>query len=252
MAANEVGILGRQSGQEKDNSRRFLDLYRQNPLPEAEVLANLGLFIKRQTLTRMLFMHDLYRRIVDIPGVVMEFGCRWGQNLALFHSFRGIYDPFNSGRAIIGFDTFEGFAEVTPEDGGSQITHQGSFAVTPDYQNYLDQVLACHEQESPLSHIKKYELCKGDAGVEVPKYLERHPETIIALAYFDMDVYKPTKTCLEAIRPYLTKGSVLGFDELNYTVFPGETQALREVLGLDRFALKRSPHGGGESYLVIE
>ena len=25
----------------------------------------------------------------------MEFGVRWGQNLALFESFRGIYEPYN-------------------------------------------------------------------------------------------------------------------------------------------------------------
>lgn len=53
--------------------------------------------------------------------------------------------------------------------------------------------------------------------------------------------------------PHLTRGSVLGFDELNCGEFPGETVAVREVLGLDRVALRR-PAGTGPglpAYLEI-
>ena len=39
----------------------------------------------------------------------MEFGVRWGQNLITLNNLRGIYEPFNHSRKIIGFDTFEGF-----------------------------------------------------------------------------------------------------------------------------------------------
>jgi hypothetical protein len=74
----------------------------------------------------------------------------------------------------------------------------------------------------------------------------------VALAYFDMEVYEPTKKCFEAIRSHLTKGSVIGFDELNLHDLPGETQALKEVLGLDRYRIQRSPHGSVASYLVVE
>ena len=74
----------------------------------------------------------------------------------------------------------------------------------------------------------------------------------MALAYFDFDIYKPTHDCLEAILPYLTKGSVLAFDELNTPQFPGETIAVREVLGLSRYAIKRDPSNPLTSYLVIE
>ena len=55
---------------------------------------NLGLFLTPQALSRILFMDFLYRQILDIQGVVIELGCRWGQNLSLFSSLRGIYEPF--------------------------------------------------------------------------------------------------------------------------------------------------------------
>jgi hypothetical protein len=38
----------------------------------------------------------------------------------------------------------------------------GDFAVTKGYENYLEQILAYNENESPLGHIKKFELVKGD------------------------------------------------------------------------------------------
>ena len=36
----------------------------------------------------MLFMDHIYRQIVDVMGVVMEFGTRWGPNLAQFSALR--------------------------------------------------------------------------------------------------------------------------------------------------------------------
>ncbi len=111
-------------------------------------------------------------------------------------------------------------------------------------------MLEYHEQESPIAHIKKHQLVKGDASKTVPDYLDAHPETIVALAYFDFDIYEPTKACLERIIPHLTKGSVLAFDELNYATFPGETVALREVLGTNALRLRRSPFSGYQSFAV--
>ncbi len=95
-------------------------------------------------------------------------------------------------------------------------------------------------------------MVKGDATVTLEKYLKEHPETIIAFAYFDFDVYEPTKKCLELIKPYLTKGSIIGFDELNDPQFPGETVAVRETLGLQNVRIQRSKYSGIQSYIVID
>jgi hypothetical protein len=95
-------------------------------------------------------------------------------------------------------------------------------------------------------------LIEGDATVEIDPYLKSHPETIIALAYFDFDVYEPTKKCLEAIRPHLTKGSVIGFDELNDPDSPGETMALMEAIGLNNIRLLRHRFTSRVSYFVME
>jgi hypothetical protein len=128
----------------------------------------------------------------------------------------------------------------------------GDYSVTEHYEDYLSSVLNYHESESPISHKKKYELVVGDVTHTCGEYFEQRPETIVALAYFDLDLYEPTRACLEAIGPHLTKGTVIGFDELNCSEFAGETMALRETLGLQRYPIRRSPHNPLCSYLVVE
>lgn len=248
----EINVIGNSTENEYKKRDEFYDLFKNTPIPRNEILQNLGLYINRQSLSRMLFMNELYKRIVDVHGIVIEFGVRWGQNLALFESFRGIYEPYNYNRKIVGFDTFEGFKSLDKNDGESEIITEGAYAVTENYEDYLEKILEYQESESPIANIKKYELVKGDATKTIHDYLDRNPQTIIALAYFDFDIYKPTKECLEAIRPYLTKGSVIGFDELNYNRFPGETVAFREVFGLDKYKIRRSNMSPLQSYIVIE
>jgi len=246
--------IGYESSQdERQGRQQFLHLFKENPIPDTELLSNLGLYTRRQVVARALYMNDLYQKILQVPGVIMEFGCRWGQNLAWFISLRGIYEPFNQGRKIVGFDTFEGFTGIDEKDGAADIVTKGAYGVTSGYEDHLAKVLEYHESEAPMSHKKKFEIVKGDASEEVEKYLYKNPETVIALAYFDFDLYRPTKKCLEVIQGHLTKGSILAFDELHLREFPGETLALKEALGLDKYRLKRSHFSGAyQAYLVVE
>ena len=251
MTDTKMAIKTYSSSAETKNREKLLECLRDSPIPDDQLLANLGLFLESKNLARILFMDFLFRQIVDVQGVVMEFGTRWGQNLALFEALRGIYDPFNRHRKIVGFDTFEGFPNVSRKDGESEMMQVGQLAVTEGYESYLSRVLHAHEALNPLSHITKFDLRAGDASVELTRYLEQAPETVVALAYFDFDLYEPTKACLELLRPRLTMGSVVAFDELNDPDSPGETLALMETFGLNQVRLKRFPYASRVSYFVL-
>ena len=69
--------------------------------------------LKRQSLSRILYHDFLYQKIVNVPGVICEFGVQWGATLAQLINLRGIHEPFNHSRKVYGFDTFEGFPEVS-------------------------------------------------------------------------------------------------------------------------------------------
>ncbi len=228
-------------------------LLRNAPIPVSELAENSGLFVSPRTIKRMFFFDEIYREALPVHGVVMQFGLRWGRDLATLHSLRTIYEPFNATRLILGFDTFEGFPSVHERDGRAEMIEPGILAVSEGYEGFLRQVFDQRQVLDPLPQVHRFDLFKGDAPVRLQEYLEKHPETIIALAHFDMDLYEPTKRCLEIMRPFMTKGTVLAFDELVSSVSPGETVALREVFGLDRIQVRRSPaYSGHGSYVVME
>ena len=252
MKSEDIKAKWNASAAELDNRKKLFKLFKDSPIPENELLMNLPLYIRRQDMSQIIFMNELYRKIINVHGIIAEFGIRWGRNLCMFESFRGMYEPYNHNRKIVGFDTFQGFPSIDKKDGKSDMMSVGAYNVTEEYEKYLKQILDCHEQESPIPHIKKYQLIKGDSVIKIKEYLEQNPETIIALAYFDFDIYEPTKKCLEAIKGHLTKGSVIGFDQLNNHDYPGETLALKEVFGIGAYEITRNPLSPTQSYIVIK
>jgi hypothetical protein len=179
----------------------------------------------------------------------MEFGVRWGGNLALYESFRGIYEPFNYNRKIVGFDTFESFPSLDEKDGNHSLDEM---ALTDNYNEYLEELLQCHESLSPLGHIKKFELIKGDVCQTLPDYLQKHPETVIALAFCDLDIYEGTKAALTAIKDRMPKGGIIVLDEINHVDWPGETIALDETYGIKNIRLQHSKYSPNAAYFVVE
>jgi len=252
MTNHQDTVRLRASDTEVEAYQNLARQLREAPIPPNQLLAHLPLFLTRSSLAHVLFMNDLYRQALTVHGDILEFGTRWGRNLALFLSLRNIHEPHNYTRRVVGFDTFEGFASLSAEDGADTILKAGNLAVTDDWQAGLDQLMASHEALAPRPTLKRYELVKGDVVETFPAWLEQHPESLVALAYFDMDIYKPTREALQALLPRLTRGSVIGFDELCLQAFPGETVALREVFDLSRHRLIRSPYSGNQSYIVYE
>jgi Macrocin-O-methyltransferase (TylF) len=248
----DTKLQSRASPEQRGAREKLRDLYTSTPIPTDQLLVNLGLYMRSSVLAKLLYVNELYQLILDLPGVVMEFGVWWGQNLALVESLRAVYEPYNHMRKVIGFDTFTGYPEVSSEDGSHELAAAGQYAVGEGYIDHLRAVLDYHEEENVMAHVPKYELVAGDATKSIGDYLERNPHTLIALAYFDMQLYEPTRACLEAIRPHLVRGAVVALDELGSDEFPGETRALRETLGIDRYQLRRSRFLPDRTYLVID
>ena len=211
---------------------------------------NIQVLLKRQVLSRIIHYYEIYKHIVPVTGSILEFGVQWGATLATLMSLRGMLEPFNHARRIVGFDTFEGFASVTAED--LHYAKSGQYTVEKGYEIKLEQILSMHEELAPISHVRKFELIKGDACETVPAYIANNPHLVVACAIFDFDIYKPTKIALESVITRLTRGSVLVFDELNCKQFPGETQALLETVGLNKLRLQNNPHQPYTSFAIFE
>jgi hypothetical protein len=220
---------------------KLIKMFRDCELPDDELMTQLGLFIRSSYLVKFLVLNDLYNRIQNLPGDIIEFGTRFGHNLIVFENLRSIYEPFNKTRKIIGFDTFQGYKGVTSLDSKSDIFSEQGYSTPDNYKDYLEQLLIIHEQCNVLGHINGgHRLIDGDVCETAPEYFKQYPETIVSLAYFDMGLYKPTKVALESIKLHLIPGSLILLDEFTWAESPGEAIAFKEVFGNSGYRIEKS------------
>lgn len=210
---------------------RLARLLAESPIGVEDLVDTMALYLRRRPLGDILAMDELYRMAMNIPGAMMEFGVLQGRHLAILAELREIYEPHNVHREIVGFDTFTGFTGAVDVDKRDLSEIPDKFALPPSFPEHLRAVLDARTSDG--SGKSPVRLVGGDASKTVREFLNANEHTIIALAYFDIDLYVPTRDVIAAIRKYLTRGSILAFDELAHKGWPGETAALRDVLGLD-------------------
>lgn len=240
------------SAQQLAHRELLYQIFKDRPMPDDQLLISLGLFMRSSALAKILFVNEAYQLILNQPGIIVEFGTCWGQNLVMFENLRAIYEPFNQSRRVIGFDTFQGYPKISDKDRGSETIKIGGYKVAENYCEYLDNLIDYHEKNNVLAAIKKHELVKGDVSKTAPAYFAKNDDTIVALAYFDMALYEPTKAALEAIKSSLVPGSVVMLDELNNQNYPGETRAFKEAFKNMKYRVKKSQLMTDRTFIIIE
>lgn len=217
-----------------------------------EDLANFPVYTKRQDLTRFLVRHELFKKVLEVHGSIVECGVRAGGGLMSWLHFSSIYEPYNHNRKVIGFDTFEGFPSVSEEDGKAEGVKVGGMGVPLDTYRTLKGWIEVHDRDRPLGHVPKVELVKGNACQTIPQFCRENRHIIISLLYLDFDIYAPTKKALFELAGRIPEGGIIAFDELNVKEWPGETQAFveSELGALGYGSLKRFPWQSTVSYTV--
>lgn len=216
-------------------------------------LKNFSKYVPRQLLTRFISRYEMFKKVLNVNGSVVECGVFMGGGLMSWAQISAILEPVNWTRQIIGFDTFEGFPSLAEQDtrtSQSQFAHIGGLAMD-SYQD-LQNAVALYDQNRNLGHLQKVQLVKGDATKTIPEYIHQNPHTIISLLYLDFDIYEPTKVALEHFLPRMPKGAIVAFDELNAPTWPGETEAVLEVVGIKNLRLQRFEFDTLVSYAVLE
>jgi hypothetical protein len=190
---------------------------------------------------------------LNIPGSIVECGCFQGGGTMTFAQLSAIYEPYNHTRKIISFDTFSGFPDISIKDQNDRRTYSsGDLCVFKGVEDEIIESVGLFDKNRPLSHIPKIELVKGDATQTIPQYIEENPHIVISMVYFDFDIYEPTYIGLKMLTERMPKGAVLAFDELNTKVFPGETIALLETIGIRNIRLKKTIFDPYISYAILE
>jgi hypothetical protein len=208
-------------------------------------LRNFSRFVPRQALSTFLAKREIFQRIVNIHGNIIECGVFMGGGLFTWTQLSSIYEPLNHTRRVIGFDSFDGFPSVSsldkPEEQLDENFHKEVGTYRFEHKGELLESCRIHDLNRPVGHIPKVELVQGDANLTMPQYLNDNPQLVVALLYLDFDIYEPTKTALTTFLSRMPKGAVIAFDELNQKQWPGETLAVLETVGIRNLKIERVP-----------
>ncbi len=251
-----------QTGELKPNQSKLNDLffeeqekyYAESVGSNVLKLENFTKYVSRESITRFLARNEVFKIQKNIHGSILDFGVRRGASLMTWAHLSAIYEPVNYTREIIGFDTFTGFPEVDGEhDMGNcrDVITRGALSVEGDMKNDIQRAITLHDSTRFLGHMEKTRLVEGDILETLPRFLDENRHIVVSLLHVDVDIYAPTKCILETVLPRMPKGAVILFDEINMKIFPGETVALSEIIGIENLKINRFDFCPNISYAVL-
>ena len=258
-AKNAMSGMIRETARHNSANLRSLEEYErywnESPGSNNVKLENFTKYVPRESITKFLTRNEVFLKQLHVNGSVVELGVARGASLMAWVQLSAIYEPVNYLREIVGFDTFGGFPSVHEKDLQTQTrsehTRVGGFSIEPEAQQDIERAAALLDMTRFLGHIPKVKLVRGDVCVTLPRYLDENPHLVVSLLHLDLDLYEPTRLALELLLPRMPKGAVVLFDELNMRIFPGETRAAMEAVGLPNLRLQRFPYATCMSYAVI-
>jgi hypothetical protein len=231
----------RHSGKDINSYELTEQAFNNASIPVIDKLESFARFSTKRSLARFLVKHEIFKRILNVNGNIVECGVFNGAGLFTWAQLSNIYEPSNHTRKIIGFDTFSGFPDVAESKDNTGVLHSKKGDLKGSTYDQIMMSVEKYNAERHLSHIPNVHLVSGDFMETSTAYLEKNKHTLVALLYLDFDLYEPTKKALEVFLPRMPKGSIVAFDELNCESFPGETLAMLEMLNIGSHSLERSP-----------
>ncbi len=241
-----------QSSADRAQFERVEEVFNSSAGTLSERIDGFPKFASRQSIGKFLARYEIFKKILHVNGSIVECGVLHGAGLLTFAKLSSLFEPSNHVRKVIGFDTFEGFPTIHEKDTkGGDSSHFSVGGLTGSAMDDVANAVALYDLNRPIAHIPKVELVKGDLCETAPRYLEENPHLVVSLLYLDVDLYEPTAVALRTFVPRMPRGAVIVFDELNAKMFPGETRAVDEVLGLKNLKIERFPFDSYVSYCVL-
>lgn len=235
---------------EWDAVRKYAQVFESSREPLATRLSNFSKYVRRQDMTRLLARYEIFKKVLPVKGSIIECGVYHGFGLMAWANFSAILEPTNLTRRIYGFDSFAGFPRISDRDRGTRIPTRRELAA--DSYDELLRLIRIYDENRYLGHVGKVELIRGDASKTIPEFVKQHSHLVVSLLFLDFDLYDPTRIAIETFLPRMPKGAVIAFDELDNPMWPGETLALLETVGINSLHIKRCDFDPYIGYAIME
>jgi len=207
-------------------------LYEATELSTFDMFRSFPVFTPRFNLARFLAHYELFKTILNVPGVIVDLGVYRGASAFTWAKLCEIFCPTDIWKLVYGFDTFEGFPRISTADGPASRKHgrlKGGYSGGRSVERDLALAQEAMNHDRHLRHIDRIRLIKGDVARTIPRFIREKGHGLkIALMNLDVDLYAPTKVALERFVPRMARGGIIVLDEYGSTVFGGESKAVDE------------------------
>lgn len=250
-----VDDLARRHENERLQKDLLESLFEGTSLSPFDMFRNFPVFTPRYNMARFLAHYELFKKMYERPGVIVDVGVFRGASTFTFAKLSEIFCPTDVRKVVYGFDTFAGFPSVAPEDGGDapEIDRsQGGFKGGSTILRDLDLARRAMNADKHLGHIERVKLVEGDIRATIPRFVEQEGAGLrVALLNIDCDLYEPTKVALEHFVPLMVHGGIIILDEYALVTFGGESKAIDEYWqntfgkkpNIQKFAWHSAPSG---------
>lgn len=235
-------------------------LYRETELSVFEMFRNFPVFTPRFNLARFLAHYELFKRVVTLPGVIVDLGVYRGASTFTWAKLCEIFCPTDVKKVVYGFDTFEGFPSLGEEDGPQDAGREivpGGYAAGETVLRDLARAQEAMNCDKHIRHLDRIELIRGDVERTVPAFVAAKGSGLkVALLNLDLDLYAPTKTALEHFVPRMVRGGIVILDEYAVDAFGGESKAVddyfRDRFGKGAAIRKLTWHSNPSGYIEVD
>lgn len=245
---------------EKLQKEALEKLYEDTELTAFEMFRNFPVFTPRFNIARFLSHYELFKKISDLPGVIIDLGVYRGASTFTWAKFCEIFCPTDVRKVVYGFDTFEGFPSLAKEDGGGnseQDRKVGGYFGGSSIEKDLDLAQKAMNYDKHIRHLNRIEFIKGDVVKTIPEFVATKGNGLrVALLNLDVDLYEPTRVALEHFVPLMVRGGIIIADEYAVDTFGGESKAIDEyfqkTFGLKPKIKKFPWHSNPSGYIEVD
>ena len=217
---------------EKLQKKLLEELYETTHLSVFEMFRNFPVFTPRFNIARFLAHYELFKKVVELPGVIIDLGVYRGASTFTWAKLCEIFCPTDVRKVVYGFDTFEGFPSLSKEDGFENVEQDlrpGGYFGGVSIERDLDLAKQAMNHDRHLRHLNRIELIKGNIIDTIPEFVASRGNGLkVALLNFDLDLYEPTKVALEYFVPQMIQSGIIILDEYAVDTFGGESKAVDE------------------------
>tara|TARA_A100001011_G_scaffold398218_1_gene501826 strand:+ start:90 stop:773 length:684 start_codon:yes stop_codon:yes gene_type:complete len=197
----------------KDKYKNIVKLKKKFNFTDFDLITNYGLFSGDTNLFKTLIIFDLIKQTSKVKGDIIELGIHKGNTSLLVKKILSI---FKIKKKLYLLDHFKGLIHYNKEDTNLSKKFKGQYVSKKkqikEFLNFFD--------------FKNITIIDKDATTLKPGFFKNKK---FSLAYFDMDLYKPTLNALIAIDKNISVGGLIVFDE-GHKKFWSERLAIKNFL----------------------